>query len=454
VSHQLQSAPSPRPATRPYIAALIGAVCTLLLLALALTSSLPAFADEDGSPTPRPTATREGADTPTPVHQIPTPTTAHEATEAPTPARARPTETPVPPRPTDAPVPPRPTDAPLPPRLTDTPVAARPTDTPVPAAPTDTPVPARPADTPTPAVPTQVPQTTETLEPKAQNGGPSTSAPPPSRRPVAAPQPEPATAKASFVAPGEPAPVIPSPAVAASVADPPDPSLALDAAQFGARFDFLRAAPGIDLGDALSIDRDATQDSCDLQLLTSTGLAYWNCSTEVASFVTSDGRHHWAFLDGQFLEWAGPNADPPLKVASLGLPPTVNLACLGPDESPQDACIVSGGTTTAGFIEAPGAQCVYAFQVNLPLAQVHADLTDLPADYDLYLVDASANVVAQSVQEGTTPEAIDAVLKPGTFLLYVHSDPGRGVDPDNPFVLHLDMQPAPSDTTAAGGSPI
>ena len=49
------------------------------------------------------------------------------------------------------------------------------------------------------------------------------------------------------------------------------------------------------------------------------------------------------------------------------------------------------------------------------------------------------------------PEAIDAVLTPGSYLLYVHADPGRSIDPDNPFVLHLEVQAASSDGTIAGG---
>jgi hypothetical protein len=145
------------------------------------------------------------------------------------------------------------------------------------------------------------------------------------------------------------------------------------------------------------------------------------------------------------------SVDPPLNAMPASLPPMVNLICLGPNASPQDACMVADGTTTDGFIDAPGTNSVYAFQVNMPLAQVHVDLTDLPADYDLYLVDGSAEVVGQSAQEGTAPEAIDAVLTPGPFLLYVHSDPGRAVDPDNPFVLHLDVQAAAADSTTAGG---
>jgi len=231
------------------------------------------------------------------------------------------------------------------------------------------------------------------------------------------------------------------------MADPPAELQA--ASQLGIEFDVLRAAPGLDLGAPLGIEQtpaDAAPDSCDVQQPTTTGVAYWSCLTDVASFVANDGVHRWAFQEGQFLEWAGGD---PLGTVPSGLPPAVNLVCLGPNDAPQDACIVASGTTTDGFIDAPGASRLYAFQVSMPVAQVHVDLTYLPADYDLYLVDGSTEIVAQSAQEGTEPEAIDAVLSPGTFLLYVHSDPGRAVDPDNPFVLHLDVQPAASDSVTA-----
>jgi hypothetical protein len=230
----------------------------------------------------------------------------------------------------------------------------------------------------------------------------------------------------------------------------PDPALmVVDALQFGVEFDGLRAAPGLELGDPLTGEEpvaDDADDACDLRQLTTTGMAYWRCSSATANFVANDGLHHWALLDGQFVEWVAPTIDPPLGAMPAELLPLVNLVCLGPNESQQDACIVADGTTTEGFIEDPGASSVYAFQVDVPLTQVHVDLTDLPADYDLYLIDGSGKLLAQSVQEDTQPEAIDAPLTSGAYLLYVHSDPGRAVDPENPFVLHLDMRLFATDT--------
>ena len=71
---------------------------------------------------------------------------------------------------------------------------------------------------------------------------------------------------------------------------------------------------------------------------------------------------------------------------------------------------------------------------------------------DLYLADGQGNVIDASVQEGLTPEHLDDVLGPGTYYLFVHSDPGRPFDPDNAYLLHLSLA-APCTTTAADAGP-
>jgi hypothetical protein len=70
---------------------------------------------------------------------------------------------------------------------------------------------------------------------------------------------------------------------------------------------------------------------------------------------------------------------------------------------------------------------------------VTADLTELTADYDLYLSDGTGAMLANSVQEGTAPEEVDTMLAPGTYYLFVHSDPGRSFDGQNPYRLHLSV---------------
>jgi hypothetical protein len=80
-----------------------------------------------------------------------------------------------------------------------------------------------------------------------------------------------------------------------------------------------------------------------------------------------------------------------------------------------------------------------SLEVDVPDHGLHltADLLDLPADYDLYLADSSGSLMAESVQEGTTPEHVDADLSGGTSYLYIHSDAGRTVDPQDPFLMQV-----------------
>src|SRR5262249_10902690 len=88
-----------------------------------------------------------------------------------------------------------------------------------------------------------------------------------------------------------------------------------------------------------------------------------------------------------------------------------------------------------------GQSNAYRFDISGDNMSVTADLTTLPADYDLYLADASGSVLGQSVQEGTTPEEIRSVLGPGTYYLFVHSDPARTFDPNDPYTLQLTVAP-------------
>jgi hypothetical protein len=75
----------------------------------------------------------------------------------------------------------------------------------------------------------------------------------------------------------------------------------------------LRARLGDVMGDAVE-NEHSTPDpaSCDTQQLTTTGLAFWRCSTNAMTFAAfPDGLHHWALIDDQIVEWVGPSADPP-----------------------------------------------------------------------------------------------------------------------------------------------
>ena len=75
-------------------------------------------------------------------------------------------------------------------------------------------------------------------------------------------------------------------------------------------------------------------------------------------------------------------------------------ACPEPNDDPASACSLANEAAVQSFIEQPGDLDVYRVDVACP-GRIQLDLTDLPADYDLYLADASGGVIGQSAHEGT-----------------------------------------------------
>src|SRR3954454_16048094 len=84
---------------------------------------------------------------------------------------------------------------------------------------------------------------------------------------------------------------------------------------------------------------------------------------------------------------------------------TQTVDCPEPNNDLSTACDLGNDALLQGVLDNPGDIDVH--RLNLTTGgRVQADLTDLPADYDLYLSDANGGVVGQSVHEGTTPEQL------------------------------------------------
>src|SRR6185436_1883717 len=61
--------------------------------------------------------------------------------------------------------------------------------------------------------------------------------------------------------------------------------------------------------------------------------------------------------------------------------------------------------------------------------------SELPADYDLYLMTATGGVLGQSVHEGTAPESLEFVALPGDYFIVVQADPEREIDSGRAYSL-------------------
>lgn len=389
-------------------------------------------------------------------------------------ATPRPTNTPVPTAtsvpvrtPTATPVPPTATPGSTPQTPTQTPQSGGPSPTPTAsptmAVPTSTSV-ALPSSTPTPtttATPTRTPRSTATPTltpappappPPANGGGGGGGGGGRSSQQSAEQAAEGAGAAAATPPPAPKPPFVPLvPPTAQPAPDPSTAGISLSPPEFVLGFAFLKQQLGPTMGSPIEAEHGSV-DSCDTQQRTSTGLAYWRCTTNTLSFAADpDGLVHWAWLD-QLVTWRGENPDPQddaVAVASFST--TLHSpadACVIAGTSQATACPLTDGMSLAGYIQSSGQSNAYRFDVAGPNMRVTADLTTLPADYDLYLVDAFGSSLGESVHEDVTPEQIDTLLGPGTYFLFVHSDPGRTFDGDNPYTVHLSVAPADGTTAA------
>jgi hypothetical protein len=214
--------------------------------------------------------------------------------------------------------------------------------------------------------------------------------------------------------------------------------------QFVLGFAKLKGQLGPLMGDPTESEQ-GNPDNCDTQQLTTTGLAYHRCATDLVGFAAfPDGAMHWASASPApgLREWTGDQDPPPDALTIIASAPASDVydpllatACVAAAPLPSSTCAVGDSLSAQAAIQHPGD--TLAVDLSVPSSGLHltADLVDLPADYDLYLADSSGTIVGESIEEGTTPEHIGADLPGGTYYLYVHSDPGRSVDPQAPFRL-------------------
>jgi hypothetical protein len=204
---------------------------------------------------------------------------------------------------------------------------------------------------------------------------------------------------------------------------------------FADDFSALQAQLGDLMGIPLEAEHQDSSDNtstCAEEQLTSAGLAYMACNSGLPSFVAApDGQYHWAWLGDRLAAWIGSAISPPDIALATNLP-----VCVGPADARGSACPLRADTPIAGFLPVSGATDAYVFNIS-DSADYTIDLSDLPADYDLYLSDSNGTLLSQSVQEGVAPEHIEQSLQAGTYYVYVHVDEGRDADPTDPYTLRL-----------------
>ncbi|MBV9582146.1 MAG: hypothetical protein JO057_26480 [Chloroflexi bacterium] len=247
--------------------------------------------------------------------------------------------------------------------------------------------------------------------------------------------------KQIFVPPPVPVTAAPVPVIVAPPAALPPPPVDAAAFSFGTNFQTLQPALGALLGDPLE-DVLADPSGCPAQQTTSTGLLYDDCDTGLVAFVATDGVQHWGILNGRLLQWTDASADPPPNAidvaASQAILPTPCGDTLEPES--DSPCLLADSAPQPGILSTSGETTGYAYNAFHLSNDLVVSLSQLPADYDLYLADADGNILGSSVLDGIADRFLEVTVGAGTYYVYVHVDPSRTPDPSTPYVLQANLQ--------------
>jgi len=154
-----------------------------------------------------------------------------------------------------------------------------------------------------------------------------------------------------------------------------------------------------------------------------------------------------------------------LLVGALCLPPRGAFAqtdqCPEPNEEPPTACPLADGAKVHAFMDRSGDVDVYRFDTGSAV-RAQLDLTELPADYDMYLTDADNRVIGRSVREGVEAERLRLIVLAGTYYLFVLTNPSREPDPTRPYLLSVvfsgtdgaELPPAPRPVDGSDGATV
>ena len=103
------------------------------------------------------------------------------------------------------------------------------------------------------------------------------------------------------------------------------------------------------MGDPVEAEH-GNPDNCDTEQLTTTGLAYWRCASNLLTFAAfPDGQNHWAWVAQGLMEWTG-DADPPDTAPVIRASTSDN-----PDDHRAMTCLAVGRSPSSPDVPVPGS---------------------------------------------------------------------------------------------------
>jgi hypothetical protein len=135
---------------------------------------------------------------------------------------------------------------------------------------------------------------------------------------------------------------------------------------------------------------------------------------------------------------------------TLSLEPTPQAAaggvaigdpCPEPNDSPATACFLGTESPAVGSLATARDADLYAVEVPGGGAVLTATLTDLPADFDLFLSDGES-ILAQSLRGGTNDDRLEMAVEGGRYYLEVRNA-SSAAHPAEPYTLRVSLAPPP-----------
>ncbi|MCC7368370.1 MAG: hypothetical protein IT306_08105 [Chloroflexi bacterium] len=109
--------------------------------------------------------------------------------------------------------------------------------------------------------------------------------------------------------------------------------------------------------------------------------------------------------------------------------------CPEPNDSFQNACYLGPSSDAAGYISSARDVDAYRIEVLDFNTDVHVEMPEMPAAYELFLADWNGDEIATSAPGANGAQVIDTTVNiPGAYYIFVHSKAG-GFSPGQPYRL-------------------
>ena len=177
---------------------------------------------------------------------------------------------------------------------------------------------------------------------------------------------------------------------------------------------------------------------------------YWEwydgTATGIASFPLASDRGYLVEVSNTFTWLPWQSATPTLTPTATATPTVTPTASptpfdtFEPNNSFDQAALINTDNPVVSYISFPSDRDFYKFNVT-SAGTLYLSLTNLPADYDLYLYNPARQEIEASFNGGQTPEYITKTVTASGLYFALVQGAGPVYDPIKPYKLLVSSGP-------------